>query len=823
MPKGGITARGFASNEINLNEGSTINLNNGEGIMDTSLDYNNKNLNGPHTQSILTFKGKDGTFNGKILSDGSNEYTGGGSGTTLTTYIKVDSNASGTITGDITQNNGGKNMIELGANGSGTNGNSTLTLKGSTNQIEKLTASASASTLILDSSSNKQNVSINNISSNNTISANTLNIDFKGDKGSVLSLGNNKSDLKTSTNGTINIKVESNNHSIINAGLNTSNGTSSTSSGSNGHGININFSGSNTSLGINGDTSKNITHNIAKLESTGTNNTLNLSGQAYGSNHTPARNHFQTLTINKIDEKNPINFILYVNPNASNNDSASGTAPAAKTGGTSTPIKADRIIIEGVNGTNGGSKTHYLAITGNAADIVGKELYKKGGNNIALATVKDTSHIKLQSTNTNINGFTQVKYEFVTDKTDKNGMVNGTNGYTTYFLGSAKNVTSNISKFALETNAFYTTIQGGYDYAFGFNGANNYLGVALSYANSITGASGDASVNALKGVNSNAVEFAIYNAYVQDGGSKATGFKNGLYNDTVLKFSYIHSGIEIIGQDNSYSTNNFAFTLSDEIGYRFILGQSDEWYIDPQAELAFGYLNQSNFKQIINNTNAINALQDSIFTLRGRVGSSFGYKFDKFTEGKNFKAEAYLGTYFVGDYITGGDITLTNIFTGISNNETLTPLNSTARFTLNLGTNIAIKDDHRIYFDFERSFGGSIITQYQFNLGYRYSFGESKYTPYSGVSMDMSNASDTIKEVAPTQGYYIEVLTSKKASKKELRVLKGINNLKTQNVGDSKSYLIGPFKSVDEAKNEKNNYEGVLKELGSEGEIIEVE
>ena len=87
----------------------------------------------------------------------------------------------------------------------------------------------------------------------------------------------------------------------------------------------------------------------------------------------------------------------------------------------------------------------------------------------------------------------------------------------------------------------------------------------------------------------------------------------------------------------------------------------------------------------------------------------------------------------------------------------------------------------------------------------------------------MSNASDTIKEVAPTQGYYIEILTSKKASKKELRVLKGINNLKTQNVGDSKSYLIGPFKSIDEAKGEKSNYEGVLKELKSEGEIIEVE
>ena len=142
---------------------------------------------------------------------------------------------------------------------------------------------------------------------------------------------------------------------------------------------------------------------------------------------------------------------------------------------------------------------------------------------------------------------------------------------------------------------------------------------------------------------------------------------------------------------------------------------------------------------------------------------------------------------------------------------------------MNLGTNIAIKDDHRIYFDFERSFGGSIITQYQFNLGYRYSFGESKYTPYSGVSTDMSNTSDTIKEVAPTAGYYIKLLDATKPSKKQNRILSQIDGIKTQNNGDSKAYLVGPFKDANEAKGEVNNYEGVLKELGSEGEVIEIE
>ena len=286
------------------------------------------------------------------------------------------------------------------------------------------------------------------------------------------------------------------------------------------------------------------------------------------------------------------------------------------------------------------------------------------------------------------------------------------------------------SKFAPQTNSFYTTIQGGYDHAFGFNGANNYTGFAISYINS----SAKNLDTSYKGI-TNGIELAIYNAYVQDGASSATGWKNGLYTDSIIKFSLMYNSLTLLNQNDEYSIDNFAFTLSQEVGYRFILGQSNEWYIDPQAELTFGYFDQSNFKQIISNTNTINALQDSIITLRSRIGSSFGYKFDRFTE--NFKAQAYLGTYFVGDYIAGGDISLTS---NLNKTISLTPLNSTARFTMNLGTNIAIKDDHRIYFDFERSFGGSIITQYQFNLGYRYSFGESKYTPYSGVSTVGSDA-----------------------------------------------------------------------------------
>ena len=61
----------------------------------------------------------------------------------------------------------------------------------------------------------------------------------------------------------------------------------------------------------------------------------------------------------------------------------------------------------------------------------------------------------------------------------------------------------------------------------------------------------------------------------------------------------MNNSLTLLNQNNEYSINNFAFTLSQEVGYRFILGQSNEWYIDPQAELAFGYFDQSKLRQVI--------------------------------------------------------------------------------------------------------------------------------------------------------------------------------------------------------------------------------
>ncbi|MCE3047832.1 autotransporter outer membrane beta-barrel domain-containing protein, partial [Helicobacter kayseriensis] len=292
------------------------------------------------------------------------------------------------------------------------------------------------------------------------------------------------------------------------------------------------------------------------------------------------------------------------------------------------------------------------------------------------------------------------------------------------------------SNFALKSKTIYTTIQAGYDYAFGFEGANNYLGLALSYANAIVDPENMTDLYGQSGVEKatqHGIELAVYNSYVQD---------EGWFNDTIAKFSFITSSINMIGQSSTYNSNNWGAVLSNEFGYRFKLGETKEWYIDPQVELGFGYFNQSNLKQVLGQA-SLTGIQKEILTLRTRAGATWGYDFKNFTEGKKIKASLYLGTYYSYDYIAGGEIDLeTNLKV---KSQTFRMLNSTGRFELNVGTNIQLQDNIRVYADFERSFGGDIVTEYQVNLGVRYSFGEGTYTPKPMLTQEKETLQAPVK------------------------------------------------------------------------------
>ena len=475
-------------------------------------------------------------------------------------------------------------------------------------------------------------------------------------------------------------------------------------------------------------------------------------------------------------------------------------------------LYSDRIIIANIgDNTKAQNGTYYMQFAVDANSKLGSVTYNasndngsnssggvKTAGNIAVLTVVNTGSngskqagITLKTQDV-LQGFDQIGGDLVAIQTDINGVYNENGAYTTYFINNlttrgATQATQEATASAFATNydlymanfnslnkrmgelrennhsqgvwarvftgsqtndfskskSTYTTVQGGYDYAIGMEGANNYIGLAVAYAMSSSKSNLNAlditgTIKNIENIKSNAVEVAVYNSYVQD---------EGWYNDTIAKFSYIFSDFNITGQESTYSTNNMAFTLSDEFGYRFKLGSEKEWMIDPQLEVAFGYFNQSDFIQTLG-LSSLEGVAEGIFTTRARLGSSFGYDFKKFTQGKGIKASVYVGAFYEYDYVTGGDIKLTTNLGGETTSSSA--ISSDGRVVMNVGTNVEIYDNTRIYFDFESSFAGKIRTDYQVNIGARYSFGESNgYTP--AVAKAKEVAPLKVEEVKNTQ------------------------------------------------------------------------
>ncbi|RDU73984.1 hypothetical protein CQA57_04035, partial [Helicobacter anseris] len=260
------------------------------------------------------------------------------------------------------------------------------------------------------------------------------------------------------------------------------------------------------------------------------------------------------------------------------------------------------------------------------------------------------------------------------------------------------------SDFGSGSTLNYTTIQAGYDYNLSKNtDANSYLGIALAYLNSKTD-------NAISDTTGNGVEVGAYFAYVKD---------NGLYTDSIVKVAYIsnnNSGINSKGYSLT-DTSVTSIVLSQEIGYQAKIGNSG-FYLTPQFETTFAYLGGSEMTTVLNG-NSMKSTQDAISDWRNRFGLQASYKL--IDSDNKFNASFYAKGSYAYDYISGGDTTYK---TSISSETLASSMKSDGRFVFNIGSNINIKDTARLYIDFEKSVGGRINTNYQINVGVRYSFGE---------------------------------------------------------------------------------------------------
>lgn len=278
------------------------------------------------------------------------------------------------------------------------------------------------------------------------------------------------------------------------------------------------------------------------------------------------------------------------------------------------------------------------------------------------------------------------------------------------------------SKIDLGLKSNYTSLQLGYDYDLGSVDYKNLLGVAFSYTLGIPSVQSkifyDNQARIFENIRSHAVEFAIYNSYMQ---------QKGWFNDTIAKLGYFKSTFDITNLNRNTTTSNqagnIALSLIDSFGYAFKLGKMNEWSITPQAEVAIGWIQQGEFKQSYEGSSEfLKTLIQTTFVFKGKLGSSFGYDFKHLIPKKDVNTSVYIGMFYEYLYTKGGDILINT--TNLSTQKNSSPLFD-EHFLISLGTHIQAQKYLKIYCDFEKSFYGKISKDYQISLGVRYSFGEN--------------------------------------------------------------------------------------------------
>ncbi len=231
----------------------------------------------------------------------------------------------------------------------------------------------------------------------------------------------------------------------------------------------------------------------------------------------------------------------------------------------------------------------------------------------------------------------------------------------------------------------YNYYQVGYDTKVGHNWT---VGAAYSKTDGTTSFSSGTSDNNHDGV-------AIYGSYLADDGS---------FVDLIAKYSHLDTEYHVAGGAGDGDYDNNAFALSAEYGKRFH-GHNGFW-IEPQVELTYGTVDAADYTT----KRGVKVHHDSMNSLVGRLG---------FALGKDIKAgHLYARASYLYDF--DGDTSMTMSHNG-----------SRAHFKddigggwweVGVGANLNLSKATHMYIDVEKTYGGDVVTPWQWGIGFRYSF-----------------------------------------------------------------------------------------------------
>ena len=230
----------------------------------------------------------------------------------------------------------------------------------------------------------------------------------------------------------------------------------------------------------------------------------------------------------------------------------------------------------------------------------------------------------------------------------------------------------------------YTQYQLGYDEKLSVDPSWT-VGVALSYTDGESNFTDGSGENTHKGL-------SVYGSKLNDDGS---------FIDLIAKYSRLEHDLTSNGDKGDYSTNGYS--VSAEYGKRFQQGKG--LWIEPQVELTYGKVKSAEY-QLGDKT----VSQDAMESLVGRVGFSLGKDISK---GNVYARASYL-------YDFEGETNMAFANSG-ARREFKYDLGG-GWWEVGVGANINLSKATYIYADIEKTFGGEVDTNWQWNLGVRYSF-----------------------------------------------------------------------------------------------------
>ena len=196
--------------------------------------------------------------------------------------------------------------------------------------------------------------------------------------------------------------------------------------------------------------------------------------------------------------------------------------------------------------------------------------------------------------------------------------------------------------------------------------------------------------------------------------AKSIGFYNtdlrnkGHYLDVVFKIYDADSDFTVFDSEGKKITgafDNTGISLSAEYGRKKYI--DEHWSIEPQAQLTLGYLGGARYTT----SNGIHVSQSDPNSVLGRIGCNFMYDMDE-------KNTVYLKANWLHQFAGNYGVTLTN------GNDSLRIDNHDHDTWFEYGFGFACmtgKNNH-LYADVERSTGGSLRKNWQWNAGMFWTF-----------------------------------------------------------------------------------------------------